>query len=273
LIRPSPEIGNITSPKRTTKKSRVLYVLPTLGDRLDLLEQTLDSVYTQKPEAPDIYLVCPAGNLEIRKLAKKYNARILNDPAEGLSAALNIGFAQAKPWHQYASWLGDDDLLRPGSLAATTAAFDKNPNAVVAYGYCDYIDSHGKIIFTNKPNDLAPWIMKWGPNLVPLIGVLYRLSAANESGGYDTTLKYAMDLDMWLRLIKKGDFINTKATLGAFRWHKTSTTVANRQASLHEAQTVKRRYLARGVKPLAPLWESPVKVVTKMAARRVNRLS
>jgi hypothetical protein len=37
-------------------------------------------------------------------------------------------------------WLGDDDLLEPGSLTATVAALDADAGAVVAYGSCRYID-------------------------------------------------------------------------------------------------------------------------------------
>jgi glycosyltransferase involved in cell wall biosynthesis len=258
--------------KKINERSRVLIVLPTLGDRLDLLSQTLQSIRSQKPESPDIFLVCP-NKKELHELAKEYKAKLVQDPAKGLSAALNAGFERAESWHEYGSWLGDDDLLRPGSIAVTTKILDEHADAVATYGYCDYIDSHGKVIFTNRASNLAPWIMRWGPNLVPLIGILYRLPIASGLGGYDTTLKYAMDLDMWLRLRKKGKFINSRVTLGAFRWHTTSTTVANRDASLLEAQLVKRRYLSSRLRPIAPMWELPVKVMTKIAAQFVNQRS
>jgi glycosyltransferase involved in cell wall biosynthesis len=259
--------------KSQKRSSEVLIVIPTLGDRPNLLSQTLQSIVDQKPNKPDIYLVCPADNGRINKIAKKFGAVTIPDPAKGLSAALNTGFASAKPWHKYASWMGDDDILRPGAVATTFKTLKNNPAAIAAYGYCDYIDDEGKTIFTSKAGRMAPWLMTWGPNLLPLIGILYKLSPAQKVGGYDESLKYSMDLDMWLRLRPNGRFINTKQVLGAFRWHSTSTTVANRPSSLDEAQMVKRRYLPKLMRPFSFLWEGPVRLATKLAARRVNALA
>lgn len=253
---------------RKTRRSRVLIVIPTLGERLDLLKQTLHSLTKQDAEKPDIIVVCPR-KPEVRQLAKKFGAAIADDPG-GLSAALNVGFALARPWHEYGAWMGDDDLLRPGSLKTTVNTLDANPQAILAFGYCEYVNNSGRVLFTNRAGRLALGLMKWGPNLVPLPGLLYRLAAVREAGNYDESLKYSMDLDMWLRLKKKGSFVNTHKVLGAFRWHPTSTTVANRNASLNEAEIVKRRYLSKFIRPLAIFWEKPVRFATKLAANRLN---
>jgi GT2 family glycosyltransferase len=258
----------VTSVRTQKKGAKALIVIPTLGDRLDLLRQSLESINSQEPNLFDIVVVCPKVS-GARKLAKEFGAMIADDP-RGLSAALNVGFSLAKPEHKYAGWMGDDDLLRPGAIKEALGALERAPKAVLAYGYCDYIDDSGKTIFTSKVGRFAPWIMRWGPNLLPLPGILYRLDAANKVGGYDESLKYAMDLDMWLRLMKVGGFINTHKTLGAFRWHSTSTTVANRNLSLKEAEVIKRRYLSPPFRWISPLWERPVRIATKVAARRVS---
>lgn len=250
-------------------RSSVVIVVPTIGERLDLLEQTLGSLSSQRPQAPDIVLVCPTKK-HIVDLAKQFGAETVKDPGTGLSGALNAGFEHAKPWHKYGGWLGDDDILRPGAVAAGLAALERTDGAVLAYGYCDYIDKRNRILFTNKTGNLAPMIMSWGPNLIPLMGILYDLKIAKEVGGYDESLKYSMDLDMWLRLKRRGKFVNTKKVLGAFRWHDTSTTVANRTTSLKEAAMVKRRYLPTSIRVFAPLWEVPVAWATYFAVRRVN---
>jgi hypothetical protein len=250
-------------------QSKVLMVIPTLGDRIELLRETLHSIRDQQPTAPDLVVVCPAKNTAARALAAEFGAAWADDP-RGLSAAVNVGFGLAQPQHRYLTWMGDDDLLRPGSLAASTAALEADAGAVLAYGYCDYIDDQGRTIFTSRAGRLAPWIMTWGPNLVPLPGMLFRRTALEAVGGFDEQLKYAMDLDVLLKLRKKGSFANTRATLAAFRWHSSSTTVANRTVSLNEAQAVKRRHLPPLVRPLAPLWEYPVRLATYAAAKRVS---
>jgi GT2 family glycosyltransferase len=253
-------------------QSNVLMVIPTLGVRLDLLRETLDSIVNQAPVPPDLVIVCPAKSVEARKLGAEFGALWADDP-RGLSAAVNVGFKMALPHHKYLTWMGDDDLLRPGSIATSVDALQTNSAAVLAYGYCDYIDDRGKNIVTSRAGRLAPWLMTWGPNLVPLPGLLLRRTSLEEVGGFDESLKYAMDLDVLLKLRIKGPFLNTRKTLAAFRWHSSSTTVANRSASLSEAELVKRRYLSRPLKALAPIWELPVRFATHLAAQRVSSIA
>ncbi len=254
---------------KTPTRSSVLFVVPTIGQRIDLLRQSLKSIASQKPQAPDIVVV-GSEKPEIKKIVKEFGATLAKDPRSGLSGAINAGFALAKPWHKYGSWMGDDDLLRPRAIATALKALEDNVNSVLAFGYCDYIDNRGHILFTNKAGNLAPRLLRWGPNLIPLMGVLYDLSIARKVGGYDESLKYAMDLDMWLKLKQRGAFINTHKVLGAFRWHDTSTTVANRRASIKETFRIKRRYLPAPMRRLALLWEFPVTLATILAVRQVN---
>lgn len=254
----------------SAKGSSVLMVVPTLGQRLDHLKKTLESLTSQATYKPDVVIVCPLNNKPVVALAKEFNAQAAADPGS-LSGALNVGFKLAKPSHRFAGWLGDDDLLRPDSLKISVQALEGNSKAVIAFGSCDYIDEDDIVLFTSNAGKLGPLLMSWGPNLVPLPGTLYRFDALRKAGDFDPTLKYAMDLDMLLRLRKLGSLISTGATLGAFRWHTTSTTVANRQASLREAERVKRRYLPAYLKPVAPIWELPVQLATTLAVKRVNR--
>lgn len=252
--------------------SRVLLVVPTLGRRVDLLRQTLQSIRDQAPHRADIVIVCPPDAEEAVNLGAEFCARVVDDPG-GMTAAINAGLAEAQPRHEYFNWIGDDDLLTPGSLAAAVSALDADPVTVAAFGYCDYIDTADRVLFTSRAGVLAPWLMTWGPDLVPQPGALFRLAAVREVGGLDPTLSYAMDLDLMLRLRRRGTFVNTGRTLSCFRWHPTSATVANRTASLDEAERVKRRYLSPAQRRLAPLWEGPVRAGTRLAARRVNRLA
>jgi len=246
-------------------------IIPTLGERIDLLKLSLESIISQQPR-PDIVLVCPLKNTAIVNMAKKLKIVMLEDPGS-LTAAINTGIAYAKDKYDFIGWMGDDDLLSPNSLQTSVAALDNHPRATVAFGYCDYIDDDGHKIFTSMAGDLAPWIMTWGPDLVPLPGSLIRRSSLDKAGEYDVSLKYAMDLDMFLRLRKLGPFVNTKTVLASFRWHPTSTTVANRTGSLEEAAAVKRKYLPKYLRPFAPIWEVPVGIATRLAAHRVTSLA
>lgn len=249
--------------------ARVLIVVPTLGRRPAYLAQTLASVRQQDVPA-DLVVVCPPSAHQARETAESLGATLLEDPGS-LSAAVNLGLAQAKENHRYGNWIGDDDLLVPGSLAATTAALDRDPSAVAAFGACTYIDEDGRALWVSRAGRAAAWMLPWGPDLVPQPGMLFRLEAFRAVGGLDESLEFAMDLDLLLKLRRCGRLVAVDRPVSSFRWHASSLTVSDRTASLVESERVKRRHLPRGLRPAAPVWEIPVRAATRIAARRLNK--
>lgn len=258
---------------KPSDKSNVLVVLATLGQRTELLRETLTSIKKQSYKNIDVVLVYPLKNKETHKLALEFNAQELDDPGS-MSGAVNAGIESAGNNYKYVTWIGDDDLLTPKSIAASVAALDKNTDAVAAFGYCNYINSEGRTLFTSRAGRFAPWIMTWGPNLVPLPGAVFRLSSLKKLDYiFDVELRYSMDLDLFLRLRKIGKLINVEQPVSCFRWHPDSATVSGRGKSLEEAEMVKRRYLPKSAKLFAPLWEGPIRFATHVAAKRVNKMA
>lgn len=122
--------------------TEVLIVIPTLGERVDYLRQTLESIRNQQVKV-DIMVVTPASALAARALAHEFNAKVIDDPGS-LPAAINLGVAEAGMQHRYVNWLGDDDLLTAGSLQVCVTALATQPKTVLAYGACEYIDEQGQ---------------------------------------------------------------------------------------------------------------------------------
>lgn len=227
--------------------SRVLMVVPTLGRRMPHLRLCLESITAQEGPEVDLVLVCPP-SAEVDELAAQHRGRVVPDPGGGMSPALNAGFAAATDGTRYVAWLGDDDLLSPGSLAATTAALDEHADASMAFGWCDYVDDAGAVIFSSRAGRWAARTIAFAPNLVPQPGSLMRLSDVQAVGGVDEGLTLSMDLDLFLRLRRRGRLVAVPQTLASFRWHPDSVTVQSEEASAEEADRVRMRYLAR---PLA----------------------
>lgn len=250
-------------------KPNILVVIPTLGERPQTLAGALDSVVAQEGVSTTLVVVVPAEAAGARATAQTRGAVIVDDPGKGLSAAVNAGVA-ARGHEEFYAWIGDDDLMRPGGLATLSQLLTKRDDAVVAYGACDYIDEEDRIVAVSRAGRLAVGLLSWGPDLVPQPASLTRLDAMERVGPYDETLRFAMDLDMFLRLKQVGSFVSTHTPVAAFRWHPDSLTVSNRALSLAESEAVKRRYLPRAVRPLSPLWDLPVRLATRMAAGGVN---
>jgi glycosyltransferase involved in cell wall biosynthesis len=247
----------------------VVVVVPTLGERLGTLAESLASVRAQRGVRTRLVVVVPESATEARDIALQHQAVLVDDPRRGLSAAVNAGVA-ARTDEDYYAWLGDDDLLAEDGLATLSRLLEAHPRAVVSYGACAYIDEVGRTVTVSRAGDLASRIQPWGPNLVPQPASLTRVDALVAAGPYDESLRFAMDLDMFLRLRRLGTFASTRTQVASFRWHADSLTVANRGLSLAESERIKRRYLDARLRPLSPLWEVPVRLATRVAARQVN---
>ena len=249
---------------------RILVVIPTLGQRLQTLGRTLASIRAQGDVAVDALLVAGTRTAELTAVADRHRAGILVHPGN-ISAAVNAGFAQARDTHRYACWLGDDDMLRPGALARASALLERHPAAIVAYGACDYVDIDGQLLFNRRPPPQAPALLQFVPGLIKQETCLFRVKALQHAGGLDERLKYTMDLDLLLRLRRLGPFVEVAAVQAAFCWHAGSITIANRQASLAEAQAVQSRH-ARGLaRWLGPLWKPLVRWLVLAMSWKISR--
>jgi len=248
--------------------SDILIVVPTLGQRLGHLQDCLTSINTQDP-GPSIVLVGP-DTLELRTLASDFGATWVPDPGSQ-TTAINAGVLTASSHIRYVNWLGDDDLLEPGAIAATRHALEVDPSATVAYGSCRYIDESGSALWVNSAGPWASRILSWGPDLIPQPGMLVRLAAWNSVGGVDESYRFAFDLDLLLKLKRIGPLIDVGQIVSSFRWHPDSLTVGDRATNLAESERAKRNALSPRMRSVAWLWEKPVRGATRIAAWEVSR--
>lgn len=248
---------------------RVLAVVPSLGERLETLQRTLASINSQQRVVVDTVLVVRRTNPALDALATACGVRLIED-AGHISAAVNAGFALAGDTHRYVFWLGDDDQLRPDALATATAALERDAGAVVCFGDCDYVDISGATLFSRSPPWQAPMLLQFVPGLIKQEACVFRASAVRLVGGLDVALRYTMDLDLLLKLRRAGRFLRAPRVQAAFCWHPGSLTIANRSASLDEAQAVQRRH-ARGMARLAlAVLQWPMRWLVMAVAARVN---
>jgi GT2 family glycosyltransferase len=255
---------------------KLLVVLPTLGTRLDLLAEALDSCVDVAQSVPlTVVVIVPKDASKARQLAKNAGARIIDDPGTGMSAAVNAGLASATS-ERYYVWVGDDDRLVARGIAGLVYELEKDDNAVVAHGQCHYITHSGSVIGTSGAGALARFLLPWGPNLIPHPGTIVRISALRSIGFFDPALNYALDLDVFLKLRGRGTFVSRPVVSAQFRWHPESLTVADRHASSVEAMAIKRSHLPTWVRPLSPLWHWPVAwasmIASEMVSARARRL-
>jgi GT2 family glycosyltransferase len=247
---------------------RVGIVVPTLGRRSDYLRQCLDSI--KLAGDAHVCLVAPI-DFEYEELLRlDLVHQFVLDPEAGLPEAINKGFSELPSDIEYMNWLGDDDLLSPDSITKAVSALDTDSNTVLVFGSCDYVDSEGNVIWTNRSGQWASTILGFGPDLIPQPGCLFRRSTFIEIGGLNKDFNWAFDFDLLLNLKKVGDLKFLDATLASFRWHPESLSVEYRTKSVAEASRVRISHLPRPIRPISWLWEYPVKKATFLAGLRVT---
>lgn len=240
----------------------VLVVTPTLGQRPDWLRASLASVRNQGVRA-DIRVVAPS-HVDLSALCSDFDAELVTDDEPGLSRALNVGMFSEPRRHTFVTWLGDDDLMAPGSLEVTTRALAGKPDASMVYGDCRYIGPSGETIMLFRPGRHAWRYSRYGRNLVPQPGSLLRMDACLAVGRVDESYAKAMDGDLFLKLWEYSPPVYVAAEVAAFRLHPTSITV-NKGSNQDEGFRARASSAARRHDRLYP----PTAVITRRLVDRV----
>jgi GT2 family glycosyltransferase len=251
---------------------KVGIVVPTLGKRPEFLRQCLESIKLASSgrNAAFVVVVAPESFSADDYLSSGLAHKLVLDPRQGLPEAINVGMAAMPDDVQYLNWLGDDDLLTENSLDLTAAALDENLGVVAVFGGCDYIDANGAIVWTNRSGQWAVPLLRFGPDLIPQPGALFRKKDFNNVGGLDPQYDWAFDLDLFIKLSKVGKLKHLNSTVSNFRWHPESLSVEFRQKSVNEASTVRTSHLPSVLKSLSFAWEFPVRLATMGAGSKVT---
>jgi GT2 family glycosyltransferase len=244
-------------------------VVPTLGTRPEYLYQCLRSIRSAGNAI--IHIVIPGSALLPDEITSDLYDRVIHDPGEGLAAAIHAGLSSFPDSVQFINWLGDDDLLKAGSLDLTLQVLRDDHKVVLAFGGCDYINSENQVIFTNKSGRYAVPLLRVGPQLIPQPGSLFRRDAYEQIGGLNSEFKWAFDLDLLIRLSQVGSLKFLNRTLASFRWHDDSLSVGGRDGSVREASLIRKRFLPPWIKPISELWELPMRYAIKYAGTKVSR--
>ena len=113
-------------------------------------------------------------------------------------------------------------------------------------------------------------MLRFGPDLIPQPGALFRRSTFNAVGGLKTNLGWAFDFDLFLRFSKAGKLHYISQTLALFRWHPESLSVEHRKSSVAEASQVRVSHLPAFLRTISFIWEYPVQQATLIAGKRVT---
>lgn len=182
---------------------RFSVITVTYNSKLFLME-TIKSVISQDYGDFEYIIVdggSTDGTLEIIKdfAAEDDRIRWISEHDDGISDAFNKGLALATG--DIVGIINSDDIYSPGALAAVAQAYQSDPAADVFHG--DMVRFQGITpLFRLKPGRIGDNVWYEMPLNHPATFVTRKAYAL--VGGFDTTLKVAMDYELVLRLYRAG---------------------------------------------------------------------
>jgi GT2 family glycosyltransferase len=237
-------------------------IVPTLGRRSEYLEACIKSILSAGDSL--IMIVSPT-EINYSSFVRSKVTMFVIDPGDGLAAAINYASSKLPPEIKYFNWLGDDDLLVENSIVSCVGVLERNKNVAGVYGQCEYIDQDSNKFGANLSGQWASNILRFGPDLIPQPGALFRLDAFKAVGCLDTRYKLAFDFDLLIKLKSRGELHYLPQLLGRFRWHSDSLSVGTRWASVIEASHVRKSHLPFILNSVSFFWEMPLVMTTYLA--------
>ena len=161
-------------------------VMPVKGPR-PYMEEALASLSAQRMGA-DLEVIVQDADVE---------------PDTGQSDAFNKGFAKAHG--EWFFWLNADDVLLPGALSKVKSLIlrgDERLNWIA--GNQMRIDEAGHVVDCSVGNGWHDWLYRHSVPHVYGPSSFFRRELLTRVGGFDTTLHFCMDWDLWIRFMQAG---------------------------------------------------------------------
>lgn len=221
----------------------VTVVIPSYN-HANFIQRTIDSVLEQTYRPIEIVVIDGGSKDGTVELLKGYGKRIqwVSEKDRGQAHAINKGLALAKG--EFVTWLCSDDFYVATAIEEMIKPFLESDDVGLVYANSYYIaDEDAETILGIKaPGDLTlEKLLVYGQSLAQPSSLI-RKKILDGVGFLDESLRYAMDYDLWIRLVKVTQSKYIPKVLSYYRLHSFSKTVEGTADSSREVITVARKY-------------------------------
>jgi glycosyltransferase involved in cell wall biosynthesis len=217
------------------------------------IRETIESVLNQ--DYPNIeYWVIDGGSTdETVSILREYDHdprfHWISEKDEGQSDAINKGLARCRG--EIFNWLCSDDMYLPGAFARVANAWMNLSKPAVVYGWARLIDHHGDDLgyCPSQSSKITLEKMLRYDSFPMQQAAFIPTESLRALGGVDLSYQYAMDVDLWIKLIEKMPFHHIPCDLGLYRLHKTSKTVSLSVQFITDVNAILERAAQRNLLP------------------------
>lgn len=224
-----------------SKKQPLVSIITPSYNQGDFIEDTLLSVKNQNYSNVE-HIVVDGGSTDntleiLKEYQNKYNLSWLSEPDEGQSEAINKGFKIAQG--EFVGWLNSDDVYFDREVISYIAnEFLRFVSPDIIYGDLAVIDRNGTIKQIRRALD---WeydrLLRFYS--LPQPSTFFRNKVV-KNNFLKKELNYSMDLEYWLRLGKKYEFLHVERILSGIRAYK-GVKRFSKQAEI-ESKKLRKKY-------------------------------
>lgn len=193
------------------------------------IEESVGNILAQKFTDFELIVVDDGSTDRSVELLRTFGDRririVQNERNRGLAASLNRGIALA--CGEYIARHDVDDRSAPDRFAKQVAFLHAHPEVVLLGTGFSSIDANGKVLerieLPTRHHDIL-WHMCWYCPFAHTSVMWRRADVSERFGGYDESLEYSEDFDLWRRISASAPVANLPEALVDVRIHDTSMT-------------------------------------------------
>ena len=211
----------------------VLSVLMSVYNGEKYLNLAVDSILKQTFKDFEFIIINDGSIDRTREILESYQDErivLIHQENNGLTRALNKGLSLAKG--EFIARMDADDSCKPERLEKQVAYLREKPEIVLLGSNCFNVDGEGTLIGqSDLPTDAVQ--IKWNLlfyNCLRHSTVMFRRKEVKKIGGYKSTICYAQDYDLWLRIAERYPIACLKDPLIYYRVPRKGTITYEKES-------------------------------------------
>jgi glycosyltransferase involved in cell wall biosynthesis len=218
----------------------VSVIIPAYNGQ-EYIREAIESVFAQTYRPIEILVVDDGSPTSMKELVESYGpeVRYLRQENGGTAAARNLGWRSANG--EFVALLDQDDLWLPRKLELQVPRFDEDPRIGLVAGWMEVFDTtNGEVKGTHKvPAEMTVHDMI-GHELPPVQTMIFRKTALEKIGGFDSTLRGTDDWDINIRIAAEYRVLGIQQVLGRARMHPCQQGSNGEQMYLNSLRVLKK---------------------------------